>query len=75
MRAVLGRIPLCFDGIASEGEMNNLQALTIIWNALHDYRENSISEGEQANDDAWDEITHAMAVIHESLDINHEEID
>jgi hypothetical protein len=30
--------------------MNNLQALTIIWNALHDYRENSISEGEQAND-------------------------
>jgi hypothetical protein len=49
--------------------MNNLQALTIIWNALHDYRENSISEGEQANDDAWDEITHAMAMIHESLDI------
>jgi hypothetical protein len=50
--------------------MNNLQALTIIWNALHDYREtyfylsslhNNISEGEQANDDAWDEITHAMA--------------
>jgi hypothetical protein len=55
--------------------MNNLQALTIIWNALHDYRENSISEGEQANDRAWDDITHAMAVIHESLDINHEEID
>ena len=55
--------------------MNNLQALTIIWNALHDYRENSISEGEQANDDAWDDITHAMAMIHESLDIAQEDID
>ena len=63
--------------------MNNLQALTIIWNALHDYREtyfylsslhNNISEGEQANDDAWDEITHAMAMIHESLDIAQEDI-
>jgi hypothetical protein len=55
--------------------MSNLQALTIIWNVLHDYRENNISEGEQANDRAWDDITYAMAVIHESLDINHEEID
>jgi len=54
--------------------MSNLQALTIIWNVLHDYRENNISEGEQANDRAWDEITHAMAIIHESLDIAQEDI-
>ena len=55
--------------------MNNLQALSIVWNALHDYRESVISEGEQANDDAWGEITHAMAILHESLDIDHEEVD
>ena len=55
--------------------MNNLQALSIIWIALFDYRESVISEGEQANDDAWDEITHAMAILHESLEIDQEEID
>ena len=55
--------------------MNNLQALTIIWNALFDYQENCISEGDEANDDAWSEITHAMAILHESLDIAQEDID
>jgi hypothetical protein len=60
--------------------MNNLQALTIIWNALHDHRNDSLKgcrepEGDKYNDDAWDEITHAMAVIHESLDIAQEDID
>lgn len=54
--------------------MNNLQALNIIWHALHDYRENNISEGSESNDSAWDEITHAMAIIHESLDIDQGDI-
>ena len=62
--------------------MDNLQALTIIWHALHDYREtyfylsslhNNISEGSESNDPAWDEITHAMAIIHESLEVNPED--
>ena len=55
--------------------MNNLQALGIIWIALFDYRESVISEGNEANDDAWSEITHAMAILHESLDIRQEDID
>jgi hypothetical protein len=60
--------------------MNNLQALTIIWNALHDHRHDSLTgceepEGDEANDDAWSDITHAMAILHESLDIRQEDID
>jgi hypothetical protein len=55
--------------------MNNLQALSIIWIALFDYRESVIREGDEANDDAWSEITHAMAILHESLDIAQEDID
>jgi|TARA_R110001592_G_scaffold10291_1_gene53667 hypothetical protein len=55
--------------------MTELQALGIIWIALFDYQENCISEGDEANDDAWSEITHAMAILHESLDIAQEDID
>lgn len=53
--------------------MDNRQALTTVWQALHDYRENNISEGQDSNDSVWDEITHAMAIIHESLEVNPED--
>ena len=42
-------------------------ALDTIWSALHDYRENSISEGDEYNDEVWSDICTAMAVIQEDL--------
>lgn len=42
--------------------------LETIWTALHDYRETSIPEGQDvAYDDAWSDITTAMAWITESV--------
>ncbi len=41
--------------------------LETIWNALFTYRENLIPEGEPQNDEAWSEITTAMAFITEDL--------
>ena len=49
---------------------NNISALTTIWSALHDYRENSIPESDSRHDDQWDDICEAMAAIHESLNID-----
>lgn len=55
--------------------MTNLQSLQIIWEALHSYREDCISEGDEQNDQAWDAICEAMAHLHETLEINQSEID
>ena len=41
------------------------QQLEIIWDALHAYREDSISEG----DEIWDEVCTAMSVIEENLKV------
>ena len=39
----------------------------IIWEALHSYREDCISEGDEFNDSIWEDICLAMAVIREDL--------
>jgi hypothetical protein len=41
--------------------------LEIIWNALHSYREDCISEGDEMHDEIWEDICLAMAVIREDL--------
>ena len=45
-------------------------ALDVIWEALQDYRENSIPEGDEMYDKCWDEICTAMAWISSALDID-----
>ena len=52
----------------------SLEALKIVWDALHMAREDCISEGIPENDAQWDDICHAMAIIHESLEIEQSEI-
>ncbi len=44
--------------------------LETIWHALHAYREDLISEGEEMHDNEWDEITYAMARITEELGLD-----
>ena len=51
--------------------MNNID-LTVIWNALHSYREDCIPESEPTYDREWDEICTQMAWIHETLGINYD---
>jgi hypothetical protein len=43
------------------------QQLEIIWDALHAYREDSVSEGDEMHDAIWDEVCTAMSVIEENL--------
>ena len=43
------------------------QHLEIIWDALHAYREDSVSEGDEMHDAIWDEVCTAMSVIEENL--------
>ncbi len=45
------------------------QQLEIIWDALHAYREDSVSEGDEMHDEIWDEVCTAMAVIEENLKV------
>jgi hypothetical protein len=45
------------------------QQLEIIWDALHAYREDSVSEGDEMQDAIWDEVCTAMAVIEENLKV------
>lgn len=52
--------------------MNNID-LTIIWNALHSYREDCIPENDPTYDDEWDQICTHMAWIHEALGIGYDE--
>ena len=46
-------------------------ALKVIWNALHGFREDCIPEGDLHYDEQWDEITTAMAVLQETLNKEH----
>lgn len=43
------------------------EALDVIWNALHGYRETCLPEGEAAYDDEWNDICTAMAWVSEAL--------
>ncbi len=45
------------------------EQLETLWNALHFYRENKLISGE-ANDQEWDDICYAMAIIGETLEQN-----
>jgi len=47
--------------------MNIDDALKVIWNALHGFREDCIPEGDLHYDEQWDEITTAMAALQETL--------
>ena len=51
-----------------------VKSLSSVWEVLHMAREDCISEGIESNDEQWDEVTHAMAKIHEALNIKHEEV-
>ena len=42
--------------------------LDCIWEALHDYRENCIPEGDEMYDSMWDDICTARAWIEEDLE-------
>jgi hypothetical protein len=44
--------------------------LSLIWNALHFYREHGIPEGVSEYDDQWSELCSAMAYISEDLGID-----
>jgi hypothetical protein len=45
------------------------QQLQTVWDALHAYREDCISEGDEMHDEIWDDVCLAMAVIEENLGI------
>jgi transcriptional regulator of met regulon len=49
--------------------------LETVWDALHGFREDCISEGDPMHDEQWDEICEAMARIMEELGVKHEELD
>jgi hypothetical protein len=42
--------------------------LKIVWNALEEYRENCIPEGQKQYDEKWNDICTAMALITEDLE-------
>ena len=42
--------------------------LSRIWEVLHTYREDSIPEGIDNNDEEWDDICYAMARIKEMIE-------
>ena len=41
--------------------------LETVWEALHGFREDCISEGDQDHDEQWDDICTAMAWITEAI--------
>tara|TARA_Y100000114_G_scaffold11641_1_gene9282 strand:+ start:492 stop:671 length:180 start_codon:yes stop_codon:yes gene_type:complete len=52
-------------------EQEKKNALSIVWDALHGFREDLIPEGQdKMYDDQWDEICGAMANITEELGLN-----
>ena len=51
-----------------------VKSLSSVWEVLHMAREDCISEGIESNDEQWNEVTYAMAKIHEALNIKHEEV-
>jgi hypothetical protein len=48
------------------------EQINIIWEALHCYREDCISEGDEMHDEIWGDICTAMAVIQEDLGVSEE---
>ena len=53
---------------------DKLKALSVVWDALHLYRDAIIPEGTESNDENWSDICHSMAIIHETLNIDQSEI-
>ena len=51
-------------------EQETKNNLSIIWDALHCFREDCIPEGEEMYDEQWDEICGAMANITEELGLD-----
>jgi hypothetical protein len=52
-------------------EQEKKNALSVVWDALHGFREDSIPEGIESHwDQQWDEICGAMANITEELGLN-----
>jgi len=47
--------------------MNIDDALKVVWEALHGFREDCISEGDFHYDEQWDDICTAMAALQETL--------
>ena len=60
-------IPVAFVFIKGLKMHDIKQQLEIIWDALHAYREDSVSEGDEMHDAIWDEVCTAMSVIEENL--------
>ena len=50
------------------------QHLDTIWEALFEYRSAVIPEGSEVDDNIWNDITYAMAKIHEALGVPHDVI-
>jgi hypothetical protein len=50
--------------------------LNTIWEVLHAYREDNIPEGIDNNDETWDDICYAMAIIkmHDNVVFDNEEL-
>ncbi len=44
-------------------------SIKIVWLALEGYRQFVIPEGSKENDQAWDDVCTAMAIIQEDLDL------
>ena len=55
----------------TEQELKN--KLSIIWDALHGFREDCIPEVEEMYDEQWNEICESMANITEELGLNPSE--
>jgi hypothetical protein len=62
--------------------MEAKSALATVWEALHEFRDICIPEGQgwimpkgqDSNDDQWDDICEAMAFLHESLGVDQGDI-
>ena len=52
----------------------NAQHLDTIWELLFHYREAVIPEGYEKHDSLWNDVTYAMAKIHEALGVPHDVI-
>ena len=71
---VWGGIP-CTKGMR-KGETMKLHALdatswlSTVWDALEDYHETHILEGDKASAEKWDDVCSAMAWIAEALEID-----
>ena len=52
-----------------------VKSLSLVWEVLHMAREDCIPEGiDEYYDEQWNDVSYAMAKIHEALNIKHEEV-